>query len=1016
MRRRWTLLMAAFVAVLLSLPASAQTGSIKAKVMDSKTKEALPSATVILLESSKAKSGASNGRSTLGRVANKNGMVEFNEVPVGSYVVRVTYLSYATLEKPVMVIKGEMATLELGLTPDVKGLSEVVVTGVASRTEKSVSEVAVARVDAAALTESNSYQDVSQLLTGKVAGVRMSTTAGSAGNGFRFDVRSGGGLNGSGQPIVFLDGVRLNQSYFDAGVGGQEGNALSILDPESIESVEVLKGPAASALYGTVGANGVVLIKTKHGSRKAAPGSYALDIKTTVGVNEQQRPYTEGMMRSYMDANRVFPDNLFGSSDTRKKERGLADSVPTRYAMINATNISFGGSNPLCNYFIGYDKRDEQGLLVTNRFQREAVRANFSAFPSEKLTLNFSTGFTFSNTTIPISDNSIIGLLGATTINAPKVERGLGVGSYAQVDSMAVVSIQNIQRERRFVGSLEALYAPTNELSFRALVGYDGRQFRYDQYFPYNMDYKNINIVNGSRYTQQNGADRINFDLSAAYTWKIDADMRLMSTVGIQGNTETDRSISFQKDSLPSTLIVDAGSGSKFISAGEGFFDSRQAGVFLQEEFSYQDAYFASVGLRNDYASAIGVNAPSIFYPRASGAVRLDNVTELPSSINLLKARVAYGESGSLPGLLDGSLLRWGNQNSGEGPGAVISFLGNPGIQPERIKELEMGFEVEFDNAYGMELTYFMQTATNSIFNVVLPPSVGVPSVRKNVGAISGSGIETNLYARLFRTADYQLDLNFIWNYANNVVDDLGDAPPIISEPNVVFVGQPRAAFYTNPVRGALYDSLGKYLKPDVDTSMRKFFGNPVAPNNGSFSVNFRFLKDFTLNLLTDWTIGGTLFNRSKQFLASFGNSVEYNRLHNALGIPNKPGSFIPIDTSVQRLTPGTPEYTAAADRYAQMDPNQFGAPAYFESSDFFRIRELSLRWDGSSTISELAPGVLRSFSLTVGARNLALFSSYSFPDPEVNSGGSRVTVSRGRDFITLQNPRVLYATIAIGF
>ncbi|MFM8177636.1 MAG: TonB-dependent receptor domain-containing protein, partial [Candidatus Kapaibacterium sp.] len=271
---------------------------------------------------------------------------------------------------------------------------------------------------------------------------------------------------------------------------------------------------------------------------------------------------------------------------------------------------------------------------------------------------------------------------------------------------------------------------------------------------------------------------------------------------------------------------------------------------------------------------------------------------------------------------------RWGNQNSGEGPGAVISFLGNPGIQPERIKELEMGFEVEFDNAYGIELTYFMQTATNSIFNVVLPPSVGVPSVRKNVGAISGSGVESNLYARLFRTADYQLDLNFIWNYANNVVDDLGEAPPIISEPNVVFVGQPRAAFYTNPVRGALYDSLGMYLKPDVDTSMRKFFGNPVAPNNGSFTVNFRFLKDFTLNLLTDWTIGGTLFNRSKQFLASFGNSVEYNRLHNALGIPNKPGSFIPVDTSVKRLVPGTAEYKTAADRYAQIDPNQFGAGA----------------------------------------------------------------------------------------
>ncbi|MFM8179570.1 MAG: carboxypeptidase-like regulatory domain-containing protein, partial [Candidatus Kapaibacterium sp.] len=152
MRIRWTLLIAAFAVILTSLSVSAQTGGIRAKVMDSKTKEALPSATVVLLESSKAKVGAASGRSTLGRVANKNGMVEFNDVPVGSYVLRVSYLSYATLEKAVTIIKGEVATLELGLLPDVKGLSEVVVTGVASRTEKSVSEVAVARVDAAALT------------------------------------------------------------------------------------------------------------------------------------------------------------------------------------------------------------------------------------------------------------------------------------------------------------------------------------------------------------------------------------------------------------------------------------------------------------------------------------------------------------------------------------------------------------------------------------------------------------------------------------------------------------------------------------------------------------------------------------------------------------------------------------------------------------------------------------------------------------------------------------------------
>ncbi len=1000
--------------VCCSLGLFAQSGNITGRVIDAKTKTVLPSATVLLVEADKAGSAAQKaGKISMGRVADKTGHFNFNDVPVGTYVLRASYLSYATLERKVTVLKGETATVEMALQLDVKGLNEVVVTGVASRTEKAVSEVAVSRVDAGALTESNSFQDLNQLLAGKVSGVRMSTGSGAAGTGFRFDVRSGAGLNGAGQPIVYVDGVRVNQDYFDAGVGGQEQSALSVLDPESIESIEILKGPAAAALYGTVGANGVVLIKTKHGSRNAAPGSYTLQVKKTIGSNEQARPYTRDMILSYQDANRVFPDHVLGNG-SRETERGLSSSAPTRIAGISETSISFGGSNSLCNYFIGYSSRDENGLLVTNNYNRESIHANFSVFPSEKLALSLSTNYTFNNTTLPISDNSVLGLLGATTISAPKSAGGLG--SYLQIDSMAIVSIANKQRERRFIASIEANYALMTDVNVRAVLGYDGSQFRYDQYFPYDQDYSGVGIKNGSRFAQQNGSDRVNFDLSGAYTWKIDDEMRLVSTIGVQGNTVTSRSLSFQKDSLPSTLITDAGSGSKFVSAGEGFVDSRQAGVFLQEEFSYDNTYFASAGLRNDYASAIGIDAPSIFYPRISAAARLDKVFSLPATMNLAKFRVAYGESGSLPGLLDGSLLRWKAQNSGEGPGAVIDFLGNPAIKPERIKEMEIGFEVELDHSYGIDFTYYMQTANNSIFNVVLPPSVGIPNVRRNVGAIDGSGIESNIYARLYRSEDYQLEVNFIWNYSTNQVTDLGTAPPIISEPNVAFVGQPRGAFYTNAIIGALYDSTGHYLKANVDTSKRTYLGNPVPPTNGSFNLNFRFLHDFTFYALADWALGGTIYNFSKQFASSFGNNAEYNHLHALLGIPVKAGDFIPRDTITVPLTPGTAEYKAAADEFAKMDPTLPGATKYFESSDFLRIREISIRWDATSLIQSVIQDYVKSLSITVGGRNLAMWTKYSFPDPEVSTNGARVTISRGNDFITLQNPRVLYATVSVGF
>lgn len=971
------------------LTLSAQTGAVKGTVTDGKSKEPLASATVYLQPITQR----SNDK-TLGKITSKQGSFEFLNVPVGSYTLRVTYVSYASFSKRIEVVDKETATVNVPLQLDVKGLNEVVVTGVASRTQKSVAEVAVSRVDATTLNDANGFQDVSQLLGGKVAGVRASSSSGAVGLGFRFDVRSGAGLNGNGQPTVFVDGVRIASGLSDAGTGGQDFSDLALLSPESIESVEVLKGPVASALYGTSGSNGVVLIKTKRALSGTLPNSYSVQFKTTHGINERQNDYTKEYSLGYQDANRVF-----------------------RTGDISAQAFTLAGNTSSFNYLLGYDRRNEEGIISTNSFNRDALRGNFTAFASDKLTLNINSSYVFSETYVPYGDNTVFGYLGETLNYGPKFTiPGTSItvgGAYSGLDSIAIASLINVRRQQSFTGSAEVLYQPVKELTVRTLLGINSVGSFYEQYVPAQYDYSRYGVVRGDIFKSQSTANFYNFDISATYSTKFGESMTSSTVVGMQGFLNNNYGISIEKDSFPSTSITSLGSGNRYVGGSETFGDARSAGIFMQEEISFDDTYFFTAGLRNDYASAIGKDAASVFYPKFTGAVRLDRAMELPSALNLVKLRFGYGASGILPGPLDGTSLRWGVVQSGHGAGAVITTLGNPALQPETVQEIEIGTEIELNNAYGIELTYFRQFAANSIFARQQAPSVGLPDPFQNVGSIVGSGIEANIYAELLRTEDYQLNLNFIYNHATNEVTDLGGAAPIISGENVVMEGFSKGEFVSFPIVGALYEADGTYRGPKLGTE-RVSFGKPLAPTNGSFSFTFRFLKDFSLYVLTDWTLGGTIHNFTKQFGTRFGASEEFTKLATQLGV-NLNYGLLP-DTTVQPLLKNSLSYTQAAERFAQLDPTETGAAAYYESSDNFRIREISLQYNMTSLIESILPNTIKSATITFAARNVAMFKKYSGPDVEISTNGADRTVSRGQDFFTLQNPRTMYGMLSIGF
>ncbi len=574
--------------------------------------------------------------------------------------------------------------------------------------------------------------------------------------------------------------------------------------------------------------------------------------------------------------------------------------------------------------------------------------------------------------------------------------------SYRFTDNLAVFGLKDVTSLNQFIGNFQATYSPIKNLEINATVGVDNLDSREDRTFPANLRY--TGRTNGQRDVYNNNNRQYTYDFNAHYKYTLFDDLNIESVVGSQLFNRKFRSSFAQAQTFATELITDIGAGSVFLDKGENFINTRDAGIFTDHSLNYQGKYFLTVGIRKDYASAIGVDAPSVVYPHVSGAIRLDRLEILPDFFDMFKLRGAYGESGQLPNLTDPIPLLWTATSGGYGGGATISNIGNSKIEPERIKEFEVGIDVEFLKKFSLEFTYYHQSANNSIVGFNNPPSTGLTasSVPFNIGRSSADGFESHLQSALFDDPNFGLDLSLIWNYQTNTVEDLGGAQPIFDgfSNNVIKEGLPKHEFFLPPVLGAKFDANGKYAGVNVG-SERVALGNPVPSHTGSFTINIRLLRNINIYALMDWALDRKLFNNTARFAARFGNYVPRNILANKLGLAT--GSA--VDPNITPLTPGTPEYNDAANAYAKTDGN-YNAN-FIEDAKFFKLREISVSYNFSEFLPDLfgSNNYIKELILGFSARNIFTSTPYSNVDVEVNHNGSR-SLTYGSDFLTLQSPR----------
>lgn len=1032
---------------------SAGTGTIRGTVTDRETKKPLAGASVLLIPQSSEIAeeimfAYGNKRATLqqltgemmqteqraGAIVQKDGSFVISNVKPGEYNLTVRYTGFKKYHQNIVIKSGE--TLEIPtifLATDPSGLQEVVVTGVASRTAKENSEVAIGRINMAELTENVRFGDPIHALVGKVPGVYIQFSSGALGSGARINVRSSASLLG-GQPVIFIDGVRSTgldyhtYPYFQL----DEFSPLATLAPDDIESIEILKGPVSSSLYGTSGQNGVILITTKRGRTNSSPSEQTpirINYRFTGGFQTPNRYFSDELTLNAANANRIF-----------------------RTAPLAQHQISLQGAiGSATNYYLSFSHRSELGILPGNDAELTTVRLNADFQPLPGFIAKISAAYARGNYNLPWQNENggiFYGWIRNTLAGDPYSGK-----RFFLADSASIAVHQNNINLTHITGSVDVSYMPSflPGLRLHGLAAIEEVSSRALNYSPPGYKYSidpAAEPSGGSRQINTYTPERMNFDAYASYTHEILSGFTATYFAGVQAYDNHFLLSIMQSQGFQSTLLraIQTGTNNaQFQNNTVTEIDerSREAGIFARFETKYKETYFLSGGLRNDYASTIGRDAPSIFYPQASFAVRFDKMGILPSNFTLFKLRGGYGESGKLPTIRNSEIF-WKvlggpglTLTGGSGLQAYLETpIGNTAIRPERIREIELGTEIEINDTFGADISGFYQISRDAILDGTLGAAYFTRS-SENTGRLHGWGAEAQFFARVINTEDVTLHCNLIASYSDNIVDSLGSdrtsassfygGPGFVGATNYLAIGQRRGLFMDRPPIAPRYLANGYYdwsSGPVLDSILRPL-GSSVPLAIGSFSWTLTLFRDLTFYGLVEAGIGRSILNGTRQQSALFGSNPRFNALATQLGLatgePNAiTGNPIRPVEGVKVLQPNTKEYQAAANDFMRLDP-RFGTIAnYLERGDWIRLRELSLRWNARSVLASglSLPGFIRTIVFGISARNVALWTPYSGADVDINApaGIPSTSLAQASDIWSLMQARAINFQFEIGF
>ncbi|MGH7458573.1 MAG: SusC/RagA family TonB-linked outer membrane protein, partial [Longimicrobiaceae bacterium] len=719
--------------------------------------------------------------------------------------------------------------LRIALSETAIELDEVVVTGTAGAVERRSIGNAVSTIDAAAVMDIAPIPTTASLLNGRVPGVILQAGSGMIGSGPRIRIRGASSFSLSDQPLIYVDGIRVNNEISSGltvqGFGSGVVSRLNDINPNDIESIEVIKGPAAATLYGTEASNGVIQIITKKGIPSEEPRfDFTMRQGATWFANAAERiPVTYWRNPG---TGEVLSQNIV----QQEIDRGTP-IFSTGHLQGYSLNVS-GGSG-VFRYYVGIDYNDDEGVEPTNYQQRFSGRTNLSVTASDKLDLTASVGLTDSNTGL-VFEAGAGGIWFSTVFNTPALRETPRRGFLFNPPETIWPVFSPRQNIDRFTGSLQVNHRPFEWFSQRLSVGTDLTHEQDESIVeritdPFLQQFYGAGTIAGSKFIRTRDVQYGTFDYSGTFQFPLRPDLQSSTAVGAQYYRRFVQAVSASGNNFPAPDLrtVDALAQT---FGGDLFFENSTVGVFAQQQFSWKNRLFLTAALRADDNSAFGENFDLVYYPKVSGSWV---ISEEPfwnlGLVNTLRLRAAYGQSGQQPTTF-AALQTFQPVTAGDG-GSVVTpqFLGNPDLAPERGEEIELGFETSLLNErVGVEFTWYNQKTTDAILLRDVAPSLGFPGAQfVNLGSLRNNGFEVAVTGLAVDTRRAAWDLTLNLSSNESEVLDLGGEEFITIGSQRHQVGFPVAAWFREKVVSADLDANGRAINLMCDGGRAETEGGP---------------------------------------------------------------------------------------------------------------------------------------------------------------------------------------------
>ncbi|WP_188559917.1 SusC/RagA family TonB-linked outer membrane protein [Hymenobacter glacieicola] len=1016
------------VLALSATHALAQTRTVSGRVTDRTNGEGLPGVTVLVKGTTTGVSTNSDGTFTL-------------TAPSSATTLSFSSVGFLPIERPITD-----GNITVGLSPDSKALSEVVVVGYGEQSKK-LTTGAITQVSAREF-ETQPIASAEQALQGRAAGVQVSSNSGTPGGAISVRVRGNNSISASSEPLYVVDGVPINSgSYSNIGVGNQGLNALSDINPNDIASIEVLKDASAAAIYGSRGANGVVLITTKRGASGATRISYDGYIGTQNTIKrldpltgqEAQDLINEartnvGLAPRYVAANPTTQQNLFSSANTNWQDEIF------RAARIQSHTVTMSGGDNKSRFLVSGTYFDQEGIIIGSGFNRGSIRLNLDHNVSDRVRVGVSLTGSRALSQRQNNDNNIYGVLSTALLLGSQTPIYNADGTFARdrfssvENPVAAATLPIISaRNNRAIGNIYADAELLKGLRLRTSLGGDYLNLKEDRFIPSTA----LQAVGSNGLGNANSRYDVGWINENTLTYNRSlGDHSFTLLLGQSAQKSVQQGIITNVTGFATNRIRQLSAGSVKVDASSDETLWTLLSYFGRLNYNYKGKYIFQGSLRRDGSSRFGVENKYGWFPAASVAWRVGEEAFLQDNdlISELRLRGGYGVVGNF------EIGNFASRNLyGVGAGNLANYNAVAGIAPTQLGVRDLGWEQTQEINVGMDLglldsrinftvNAFNRKSNDLLLNRQLPLTSGFANITQNIGDMRNRGLEFELTTQNVRSKDFTWTTSFNTSIIRNQVTRLvNDAPFGAGFANWVQVGASLGSF-----RGYVVDRIyqsqeeinadnliarqrtgrtnANYQSPDtkpgdirfqdlnkngiLDAEDQKLIGS-AQPNSSGGITNSLGWKGLELNFFFQFVSGNEIYNNTRAFGEGMtGQFGQFGAVRDRWTTTN-------TDTDIPRAAWGDPNGNArVSDRW-------------IEDGSYIRLKTATLGY--SLPTKWIQPAHLRSARVYIAGQNLLTFTNYSGLDPEVNTFNASNT-SQGTDFLTFPQARVYQVGLNLGF